>query len=282
MDAWGVRLRDSMERSRWHPPRRAACPVIVSAALALWSPNAGGGQSPSVVFVANVADASTSAPLRDAVVVISDLARSGRTDWIGEARLAGLPRGRHTVTVRHIGHVPATVEIAFTQDTVGYVFMLAPSPPVLDTVRTNARVSVVPPELHDFEMRRAMGIGRFLTDSVLQKERTQPIASIMSRHFPGVYSAFMDRSVLRRNCDTRGAAPPRDGRPDVYIDGVRYGLTEPPGGSRSSVPPADALDLRFINGDDVAGVEYYTELSAPAQYRRPGMVCGVVLIWLRP
>ena len=85
MDVRGVRLRDSMERLPWQLPRRAACQVIVSAALAFWSPQAGGGQAPSVGFVANVADANTSAPLRDAIVVISDLARSGRTDWIGEA-----------------------------------------------------------------------------------------------------------------------------------------------------------------------------------------------------
>ena len=234
------------------------------------------GQAPSGIFIANVADATTKAPLPDALVFIADLGRGGRTDWIGEVHLGPVPRGRHRVSVRHIGYVPAAVDIEVTRDTVGLVFMLAPSPPLLDTVRTSALSGTL--RLHDFELRRRMGIGRFLTDSALARQASQPIATIMAGHFPGVYSAWMDRGVMRRNCDTR-LSPPRDGRPDVYVDGVRLGLTQSNVGS--IVPPSDALDLRFIDGADVAGIEYYTEASAPAQYRRPGMVCGVILIWLR-
>jgi hypothetical protein len=214
-----------------------------------------------------VADGSTNAPVTDAIVEMSDVGRTARTDWIGEAHLDNIPRGRHRVTVRHIGYVPAEVEIVFSRDTVGYVFLLSPSPPVLDTVRTIAKISNVPLKLQDFEMRRHMGIGRFLTDSVLQREATQPIASIIARHVPGMYATMFDRSVLRRNCLTWGPLPPRDAAPDVYIDDVLH--------------RGDALDLRFIDGMDVSGVEYYTAASAPARYRRLGMSCGVILIWLK-
>jgi hypothetical protein len=138
--------------------------------------------------------------------------------------------------------------------------MLSPSPAMLDTMRTTAKVVTVPLKLQDFEMRRRMGIGRFLTDSVLQKEPAQPIASIMTRHFPGLFSSGFDRRIGR----LQGGLPCW---PEVYIDGVRYS--------------GDALDLRFIDGMDVAGVEYYTETSAPVQYRHLGMTCGVILIWLK-
>lgn len=176
--------------------------------------------------------------------------------------------------------MPAEVEIVFTRDTVGYVFVLSPSPPVLDTVRTIAKISSIPLKLQDFEMRRHTGIGRFLTDSVLEKERMQPIASIMARHFPGVYSFGQDRTVFRRNCETWGLGPPRDGEPDVYIDGMRYNRARSLSGD-NRLPNPSALDLCSIDGIDVAGVEYYTAASAPARYRQPGMICGVILIWLK-
>lgn len=254
------------------PP--AAFASICVRAFARTARQSARGSAASGVFIANVADAQTNAPLPDAIVEISDLGRGGRTDWLGEVHIGPVVRGRHTITMRHIGYVPATVEIEFTKDTVGYVFLLTPSPPILDTITATAKATVALLKLRDFEMRRGMGIGRFLTDSVLLQEHTEPVASIMARHFPGLYSVGFGQGMRRwRNGVTC--------RPDVYIDGTRYGPATPPGGARSPIRQPDALDLRFVNGGDVAGVEYYTEASAPAQYRRPGMDCGVILIWLR-
>lgn len=259
-----VRARESRLYSKY--AARATQVLVACGALLTSTPTFAGPRAQNSVFIANVADASTNAPVTDALVEVSDIGRTARTDWIGEAHLENIPRGQHRVTVRHIGYVPAEVEIVFTRDTVGYVFLLSPSPPVLDTVRTTAKSSVVPLRLQNFEMRRRMGIGRFLTDSVLLKERTQPIASIMARHFPGLFTVGFSQGIWRR---WKGDVPCR---PDTYVDGVRYGPVR---------GKDDPLDLRFIDGEDVAGVEYYTEVSAPAQYRRPGMICGVILIWLK-
>lgn len=239
---------------------RAALRLVACGALITYAPTFASLRAPKSVFIANVADASTNAPVTDAVVEVTDIGRTARTNWIGEGHVDDVARGRHHVTVRHIGYVPADVEIVFTRDTVGYVFMLAPTPAMLDTMRTTAKVAPVPLKLQDFEMRRRMGIGRFLTDSVLRKEPARPIASIMARHFPGLFSSGFDQRIGRLH----GGLPCW---PEVYLDGVRYS--------------GDALDLRFIDGMDVAGVEYYTEMSAPVQYRHLGMACGVILIWLK-
>src|SRR5512146_1043821 len=239
---------------------RATLRLVACGALMTYAPTLAGIRVPKSVFIANVADASTHAPVTDAVVEVSDIGRTARTDWIGEAHMVDVARGRHHVTVRHIGYVPADVDIVFTRDTVGYVFMLSPSPTMLDTMRTTAKAATVPLKLQECEMRRRMGIGRFLTDSVLQKEATQPIASIMARHLPGLYSLGFDQGIGRIHMGSRC-------RLEVYIDGVRHS--------------GDALDLRFIDGVDVAGVEYYTATSAPVQYRHLGMTCGVILIWLK-
>lgn len=212
-------------------------------------------------FLANVADASNGAPVVDAEVAIPDLSRIVRTNWIGEAQIAAVPRGEHRVQVRHIGYASADLTIRFDHDTVGYVFMLTPVPASLDTVKTSAKSSV-PLKLQDFEWRRRMGFGRFLTDSVLLAEKTHPIASIMALHFPGLYSVGHDRTVTRFNC----------GGVDVYVDGVR-----------SAGRGGDLTDLRSIEGQDVAGVEYYRSTEAPVQFQSNRMSrCGVLLIWLRP
>lgn len=213
------------------------------------------------VFVANVADASTHAPIVDAEVSIQELSRSARTNWIGEAHIEDVPKGSYRVLVRRIGYAAADVTIRFSQDTVGFVFFLAPAPAILDTVTTSK--PAVPDRLRDFELRRQMGIGRFLTDSMLRAEPIQPLVGILARRFPGIYSVGDGRTVARFNC----------GKVDVYIDGFP---TSP------AVKAPDATDLRFIFGDNVTAVEYYTAASAPVQYRpKHSLGCGVLLIWLR-
>lgn len=260
MQMSGRAVRACLTRRHSTCAARATLRLVACGALLTYAPTFAGLRAPMSVFIANVADASTNAPVTDAVVEVSDIGRTARTDWIGEAHVVDVARGRHRVTVRHIGYVPADVDIVFTRDTVGYVFLLSPSPTMLDTMRTTAIVATVPLKLQEFEMRRRMGIGRFLTDSVLDAERARPIASIMARHFPGLFSSGFDQRIGRLH----GGLPCW---PEVYIDGFRYS--------------GDALDLRFIDGMDVAGVEYYTETSAPVQYRHLGMACGVILIWLK-
>lgn len=224
--------------------------------------------APRCVFVATVADATSNAPVTDAEVSIPDLSRSVRTNWIGEVVIPDVPTGRHRVHVRRIGYVEADVNVAFAKDTVGVFFRLAPRAQSLDTVRA---ISKTLPNLMmgEFESRRRMGIGRFLTDSMLMADSTLPLADIIERHFPGLRSVAAGRTVGRLLGGTVCAL-------DVYIDGARTSTSMYSLGHAS-----DATDLRFFFGGSVAGVEYYTDVSAPVQYRHQSMPCGVLLIWLR-
>jgi carboxypeptidase family protein len=216
-------------------------------------------QPPATIFVATVADAETGAPLVGAEVSMPSLGRTVVTDWIGEAHITGVPPGNHPVSVKKIGYVAARLSIAFSGDTVGQFFALGRTPRMLDTVRTTGTLQV-PAYLHDFEVRRRMGIGRFLTDSILVKEPNTPIAEVMSRRFPGLRVVGYDRTVASMSC----------GHIDVYIDGDKTSWLSP-----------DVTDLSSLVGDDVAGVEYYARGSAPVQYRLTSAACGVLLIWLK-
>jgi len=220
------------------------------------------------VFVATVADATTNQPVTDAEVVVTDLSRSARTNWIGEATIPNIAVGTHHVRVRRLGFAEAELDVAFDRDTIGVFFSLSPRPQSLPAVKSTATEShnLL---MHDFEVRRRMGIGRFLTDSMLQADSTRPLTTIIEQHFLGLHAIAQGRTVARRLAY-------HDCALDIYVDGVRITQAAYAFGKKF-----DDTDLRAIAGGDVAGVEYYTDLSAPVQYRHQTMACGVLLIWLR-
>ncbi|MDE3151489.1 MAG: hypothetical protein KGL93_04520 [Gemmatimonadota bacterium] len=243
-------------------PRRTKTLLAVLALAAALAPTAQAQQS--TTFIADVADAATGAPIRDAEVVLMDTHRLARTNWMGEAVLSGVPAGSHRVRVRRLGFVAADLELAFRGDTVGQVFMLAEAPKALDTVRVQG--ARVPPALQPFERRRAMGLGRFLTEAALDSAGQRDVKVVLATRFPGI--------VIR---------PDDQGNEELYsLRGFMTKMRIQP------CPVSVYLDDVPISQDDVwnltrtwdlAGVEYYDGLSAPVQYRISGTVCGVLLLW---
>jgi hypothetical protein len=222
-------------------------------------------QTTSVV-VAGVADAETGAPLTDALVRLPDLGRAARTDWIGEARIAGIKPGPVRIAVRKLGYAPSEITLMVKGDSIGPVFMLSRAT-TLDTVTVFGRV--VPPRLQEFEMRRHMGIGRFLTDSVLEKEGDQSLAVALSMKFPGIRAVQDKIATHYRLVSMRvNTSLPKPGgfqldcAVDVYLDGFLY-----------------YDDIDAISPREIAGIEFYTMGSAPPQYRRGTGSCQVMLIW---
>jgi hypothetical protein len=68
----------------------------------------------------------------------------------------------------------------------------------------------------------------------------------------------------------READTPADCAPHLYIDGVRWQSGGGPG------------ELNALRPRDIEGIEVYPRTSlAPAQYKRAGAECGIILIWMR-
>ena len=204
-------------------------------------------QSKTSVIVAGVADADTGAPLPDAQVRLPDLGRLARTDWMGEARIGGVALAPTRIEVRKLGYAPADITLPITGDSIGPVFMLSRAVSVLDTVTVMGRV--VPTRLKDFEIRRNTGLGRFVTDSVLEKEASRPLSLVLSTRFPGL-RAFGGklRSMRFSTSVSRGAA---NCGVDAYLDNMLY-----------------LDDIDAIRPSEVAGIEFYTMETAPVQFRR--------------
>jgi Carboxypeptidase regulatory-like domain len=241
------------------PGRRGPSAVVAIAALLLLAAPAAAQHT--TTFVAGVADVANGTPVRDAQVVLMDLYRVARTNWLGEAAFTGVPAGKHLVRVRKPGFVPAELTLMFRGDTVGQVFMLGEVPHTLDTIRVTAQAT--PPYLQPFENRRRIGIGRFLTADDLATVGLKDFRFIAETRFPGLR--------LQRDSSNRevllNVVPQEGDKPCpvvVFLDG-------------QEIDQGDVWNL--VQTWDLAGVEFYDGTDTPSQYRVSGSMCGVLLLW---
>ena len=225
-------------------------------------------------LVVTVGDAGTHGFLKDAEIVLVDIRRYARTNELGEARITNVPNGMHHLRVRALGYAPSDIDLAFDGDTVGPVFLLERAATTLDAVHVVSTWAT--PHLADFERRRSMGIGRFMTDSALSRIQDQDLGIVMQTHFPGLRSQGGSLVSMRGSCG--GAIPLSAGGGTqsaasgscfsgacavrVYVDGVNY---------------PEGLDV--LPTWAIAGIEYYTGASTPVEYRVLGSACGTVLLW---
>jgi hypothetical protein len=220
------------------------------------------------VVVAGVADAATGAPLEGALVQMPEVGESGRTNWIGEAALNGIPFGKHRIQVRKLGYTPADVDLYVQGDSLGPVFMLDRATAKLDTVFVSGEWH--PRRMSEYFARERMHIGRFVSGSVLAKEGTRDLAFFLSMRIPGLRAVPESKFELThyKLMSTRPQPAKELGQIsplcniDVYIDGF-----------------FSYIDLNSLFPQDLAGVEYYSMESAPAAYRRATGSCGVLLLW---
>lgn len=224
-------------------------------------------------LVATVADASSRDFLSGVEVSIAPLRRSTKTDLLGEARIAGIAAGQYRVEARLLGYQPEAIDLPFrSADTIRVTFLLTRIATSLDTTRVTA--ASVPGHLSEFETRRSLGTGRFLTEAELMAGANSDLGRLLAQRFPGlraVSGAGGQGTYLfsTRGRTVRGKSPNAGLCPiQVYRDGMRSG------------PPQEATDLSDLKPQSLSGVEFYNETSIPAEYRS-GNACGVLLLWTK-
>lgn len=257
----------------------------ICIALSLLAAPASRAQKPRVsTLVATVAVDGSRELLPDAEVAITDLSRTAKSDIVGEAAIANVPPGPHTVRVRAMGYDVAEALLEFRRDTVAVTFYLKPVATQLAALEVSA--TRVPHGLEEFEVRRAMGIGKFLTQNRIDSASTTDFNTFMAASFPGLKVIFLANGehVLgstRSSCDA---------------DLSRIGLPGQSGGHTvggcSPTKPCpvpvilDGQDLHDAVGDvihlrELAAAEFYTGTQVPTQYRVSGYGCGVLILWSR-
>lgn len=112
----------------------------------------------------------------------------------------------------------------------------------------NARAS----RLAEFEQRRRVGQGRFLTADVLQANDDIPLVDLLRLRIPG----------FNNSRDARVSSLGPGSCMNVYLNGLLS-------------PSA----LEGMHAHDLVGVEFYDALTAPQQYRQSMRSCSALLLW---
>lgn len=143
----------------------------------------------------------------------------------------------------------------------------------IDTVWVDADTTPQTPGMREFEARRKLGTGYYLTARQIAAELDRSFADILVTRFPGLRVIGSGRLNLQYLVSTRGegvgALVSTSGMVPCYIhvfvDGTYLNDSE----------------ISWINARDVAGVEYYDGTRTPAAYRRSGNGCGALLVWTK-
>lgn len=201
---------------------------------------------------------STLAPVDDVTVSVVGTPVRVVTGANGQFRILSLPVGRHRVLARRIGREPALADVVVTAgEQTRLVFVLEPLVTALPTARVEgvARKSM---RLEEFDQRRKLGEGQFLTLEQIEKRNVVSVTDLLAGGFRGIR--------MGNGGVTNGRFPITQPCPlDYYVDGF----------------PRRATDLP--SPKEIAGLELYLgPATMPAQYKRSsGSKCGIILIWMK-
>lgn len=141
---------------------------------------------------------------------------------------------------------------------------------------TTTAAERIPAHLQGFYERKAKGEGRFIEPEVFRKRFESRFLDVLHARLPGVEASFNFDATRATLVNKRG--------PTSFVGNGRRGS-----GGMSGCVIATYLNgietpdpgLATLRAADVEAVEYYAESRVPAQFRKPGNQCGVLVIWTR-
>jgi len=260
-----ARSRSPRVRFAW-----AVLAMLLSAPAALSAQDA--------IVRGRVLQAESGRPIANATVALRAANRETRTDSLGQFTLANLRAGTDELVVQAVGFGPARATVPITGGApLELDVELDPLAPTLERVVTEADADGARNfAMAEFEERRAMRLGRYITRSELLRDRGRTFDAVVRTRLPGVRLVNdTGKIVATSGRGTVSIQTPIAGicRVNVLVDGVlRYA-------NGSGLPP---FDLRSLEASMIAGVEYYTPASTPERFNLRGNApCGTLVIWLQ-
>lgn len=249
--------------------------------------------STRAVLYGSVLSDQNDTPVPEADVVVSPEHRA-RTDAAGQFRVAGIPPGKYTVVVRHLGHAAITLPLTLAAgDTLARDFVLAPGVPVLEPVIVNrnqgAPSMIGLGKMTGYAERRVQHLGRAVDSTTLRQESYRPLGEILRAHLAvqlltaeGSGYVASPRGMIAGLDPTRqpagDAADQRRGaKPacyaQIFVDGVR--MYQP-------LEDAPLFDVNSIRAREIQAVEYFPgPAETPPEYGGTGASCGTLLLWTK-
>ncbi len=218
-------------------------------------------------------------PVERAIVTVPGIDSTFATDRAGMLQLGELPEGPVVVRVVAIGYAPRGLGFRVSADRrfLDTTLVLKPVAQSLAPLEVTGRTTTVIAKLEEFERRRQMGFGTFVTRAVLAKWEAHPLSvalrtvrgvRLIPRTSPcgGGYGAASLRSGRYASCLMGPGCPLA-----IYVDGVRRYDGDGP------VPDID----EFLT-DRVEAIEIYRGPGeTPAELNATGALCGALMIWTR-
>ena len=217
---------------------------------------------------------SADQPIAGVEVGFPSLRKTLVTDETGAFRLREIPAGPQQFLVRKIGWGPLDTIIEFSPRRITNQRIVLTRMTVLEAMQTTAQGAW----LRDFEDNRRMGLGHFITEADIERERPVQTSQLFAT-MPGLQLIRDARTSRTYVVSSRGptsisTARCGAGRPaDVYLDNVHI---------YSGRPGEPPFDINSLDPNDIGGVEYYPGPSeTPMRYQNLNAVCGVLVIWTR-
>ena len=260
--------------------------VAVSAALA---PSSVHAQQAS--FGGTVLSEAGEKPVRNAEIVLEGLNRSVRSDSAGNFMFTGLSAGKHSILIRLIGFEPFKTDITLgaTQKLEADLF-IKPAVTTLSNVDVTAAKTPMTPyaaKLTDFENRRKLGVGKFMTADDFEKGDGRPVSGMLTQKISGL--RIVQSNGRRWLASARGGGVKLAGGvsgsgekipPGCYMQVIVNGRIE-----YNGEPGQNPYDVDQLNSRDIIGLEFYTTATTPLEYNatRGSTMgsCGTVVIWTK-
>lgn len=226
------------------------------------------------VLLGSVVDAENGRPIRTATVALAGTGIGTTTDERGTFRIGPPAPGPQVLHIRHIGFAPVRIAVEAREgETTVLTIALRVRPVPVAELRVRAERALEP--LPGFERRRRRGVGHLMTRADIDAQRPARTTDIFNS-VPGV---AVIRSHLGPVLRMRGAAPVFHRR-GVYECQVQYLID---GAPAYAVHPSEPIMIdQVVRPIDIEALEIYRSSSeVPAEFRRAGSDCGVVVIWTR-
>lgn len=183
----------------------------------------------------------------------------------GEWTLMNAPLGTRMLEVRAIGHFPEHRVVDVVEGAAPVRVALFTMKAMLDTMRVTASRLSLDRRKSGFEERRRIGAGHYLTAENIARRHPFNVSDLF-RGVPGL-TLESDPGGIEKRIWMRGAFG--DCEPVTYINSMYM----------AELSARDIDD--WVMPDEVAGMEFYSETTIPAQFRRGLRDCGVIVIWTK-
>lgn len=264
----------------------AALSLVIARTGSAQTPSPGPPKPPAAATplyrlrVLGVFDAESGEPLEGAEVADALNHVSALTTSTGTVSLIFLPEGGNMVQIKKVGYKPMILAVEIgPPDTLPITVVLnrlaataAGGAQTLPTVVTkDSAPHYISPALKDFEERRRLGGGHFITEAEMRKHDNRKLTNVI-RDLPAIqmmcpksgprkFECFAVSGRGHKNAVLGGAC-----EINLYIDGAAVSDN----------------DLEKLNTNEFSALEFYSGgATIPVQYNRTGASCGVILLWTR-